>query len=394
MNGEINNGNGNGNGKVKSAYKLPEYIKRIAILYSHVKREDFPTEIQYITEKDAQKDAEYVANEVRKFNVECVAMSADDSLVEKLKEFKPDMVFNLVDSVKGLEYLASTIPGILDMLGIPFTGATLLGLALCYNKYLSKRLLQSAGIPVPIFQLFHTPNDKLDVHLRFPLISKLNEIHGGVEINDMAISENEKQLRERLNFLMKTYNQEVIVEEYIAGREVVACVLEGTNTKIYMGERIFNKPDNKYIIATFDDQWITPVAKDEKEWVYRYEKYEDPLLREYVRRAFHITDMLDYAKFDIRIDASGRYYFIDSNANPAFGPKEYGTEELGTVMGYVMEGLYNIPFSEILRRIIVNTVGNGDTENTANSITDVTEPNELQNDSEMIDENVEEVASI
>ena len=263
------------------------------------------------------------------------------------------MVFNLVDSIKGLEYLSSTIPGILDMLDIPFTGTQLLGLALCCNKYLSKRLLQSAGIPVPNFQLFHTPNDKLNINLRFPLISKLNEIHGGVEISELAISEDEKQLRERLNFLIKTYNQEVVVEEYIAGREVVACVLQGTNVKIYMGERIFNKPDKKYIITTFDDQWVTPVVLDKKEWAYYYEKYEDQLLRDYVRRAFDITSMLDYGKFDIRMDSSGRYYFIDSNANPAFGPKE-----LGTAMGYVMQDLYNVPFSEILRngKFIINSV--------------------------------------
>jgi len=355
------NVNINGTERIKIGNKIPDYVKRIAVAYSYVKREYFPTEVQYITEKDSEQDAEYIANEIRKFGIETKAISADDFFVEKIKEFNPDMVFNLVDSIKGLEYLSSTIPGILDMLDIPFTGTQLLGLALCCNKYLSKRLLQSAGIPVPNFQLFHTPNDKLNINLRFPLISKLNEIHGGVEISELAISEDEKQLRERLNFLIKTYNQEVVVEEYIAGREVVACVLQGTNVKIYMGERIFNKPDKKYIITTFDDQWVTPVVLDKKEWAYYYEKYEDQLLRDYVRRAFDITSMLDYGKFDIRMDSSGRYYFIDSNANPAFGPKE-----LGTAMGYVMQDLYNVPFSEILRRIIINTTGDTDSDSNGN----------------------------
>ncbi len=355
------NVNINGTERIKIGNKIPDYVKRIAVAYSYVKREYFPTEVQYITEKDSEQDAEYIANEIRKFGIETKAISADDFFVEKIKEFNPDMVFNLVDSIKGLEYLSSTIPGILDMLDIPFTGTQLLGLALCCNKYLSKRLLQSAGIPVPNFQLFHTPNDKLNINLRFPLISKLNEIHGGVEISELAISEDEKQLRERLNFLIKTYNQEVVVEEYIAGREVVACVLQGTNVKIYMGERIFNKPDKKYIITTFDDQWVTPVVLDKKEWAYYYEKYEDQLLRDYVRRAFDITSMLDYGKFDIRMDSSGRYYFVDSNANPAFGPKE-----LGTAMGYVMQDLYNVPFSEILRRIIINTTGDTDIDSNGN----------------------------
>ena len=60
-----------------------------------------------------------------------------------------------------------------------------------------KKLLQQAGIPTPTYQLFDTPNDILNPTLRFPLISKLNEIHGAVEITDDSISETENHLRNR-----------------------------------------------------------------------------------------------------------------------------------------------------------------------------------------------------
>ena len=119
--------------------------------------------------------------------------------------------------------------------------------------------------------------------------------------------------------------------------------------------------DKKYVFMTFEDQYVTPAGDNEQADVFYYVKYEDPLLRDYVRRAFDITDMLDYGKFDIRIDASGRYYFIDSNANPAFAPKE-----IGTAMGFVAQGLYNVSFTDILRRIINNTINpieNGQTAN-------------------------------
>ena len=211
-------------------------VKKIGVIYSDVKREYFPTEEQYITEKDAKRDAEIIAQEIEKLGIKAELYAGNDSLVDNLKKDKPDMVFNLVDSVKGNEYLSSTIPGILDILDIPYTGAGLLGLALCYNKYLTKELLSNAGIPVPHIQLFNSPNDYIDPELRYPLISKLNEIHGAVEINKDSISENEKHLRERLKFLIETYNQPVLVEEYIAGREITALTLEGNNTKVYMAE--------------------------------------------------------------------------------------------------------------------------------------------------------------
>src|SRR3989338_5187552 len=183
----------------ENGYSLP---KMVGVICSEVKREYFPTEVSYITEKDALEDAKVISEQITKLGIESKVYVGDDTLVERLKKDKPDMVFNLVDSVKGIDSLSSAIPGILEMLEIPYTGGDILGLALCFNKFLTKELFLSAGVPVPHFQLFNNPNDVLDPSLRYPLISKLNEIHGAVEITQDAVSENEKHLRERLKFLM------------------------------------------------------------------------------------------------------------------------------------------------------------------------------------------------
>jgi len=325
-------------------------VSKIGVIYSDAKREYFPTDEQYTTEKTAKEDADKIAHAIKELGLEVKTFPGNDDMVLDLKKYKPDMVFNLVDSMKGNEYLSSTIPGLLDVMDIPYTGAGLLGLALCFNKYLTKVLLQSAGIPVPNFQLFHNPNDFMDPALRYPLISKLNEIHGAVEINKDSISENENHLRDRLKYLMDTYKQPVLVEEYIAGREITALMLEGNNTKVYMAEKIFNKPDEKYLFATFDDQW-SDFSDDQKTWPYTYAKYDDSNLKDIVKKAVELTRMADYAKFDVRLDQSGRYFFIDSNANPAFAPKSSTT-----AIGLIIEELYSIPFSEIITRLICNTM--------------------------------------
>lgn len=319
---------------------------RIGVVYSDVKREYFPTEQQYITEKNALSDATIIAEEIKKLGCQVFLYAGNETLTASILKDKPEMIFNLVDSIKGNEYLSSTIPGMLDMMDIPYTGAGLLGLALCYNKFLTKKLLQNSGVPVPNFQLFNASNEPLDINLRFPLISKLNEIHGAVEISNKSISENEKELRERLDFLIKTYKQPVLVEEYIAGREIVVYMLQGFNIKTYMAEKMFNKPDQKYQIATFEDQWTEGDKKPEDQ-AYTYQKYEDINLKEFARKAFEITRMEDYGKFDVRQDASGRFYFIDVNLNPAFGPKK-----LDTAIGLIIEDLYGIPFTDILKRLI------------------------------------------
>ncbi len=324
-----------------NGFHLP---KKVGIIYSEVKRKYFPTESQYLTEKDAYHDARIVAKYLRRMKIRVHLYPGDATLPGRLRHDRPNVVLNLVGSVKGNEYLASSIPGILELLDLPYTGAGILGEALCYNKFLVKKLLEQNGIPVPRYQLFNTPFDPLDPTLRFPLISKLNEIHGAVEITKNAVSETEKHLRERVKFLIETYNQPVLVEEFIVGRELTAILLEGLNKKVYLGEKVFPKTrqKDKYLFAAFEDQW----EKD----TFHYQKYHDPLLRDYVKKAFEITDMADYAKFDVRLDSSGRYYFIDSNSNPAFGPKE-----LDCALANILD-LYDITFTEILKRLLLNTI--------------------------------------
>lgn len=335
MNGISSNG-------LKNGYDLP---KTVGIIYSEVKRDYFPTEAQYITEKDADKDAVLISEYLKKLNVEPFLYAGNSDLPTSLQKDKPDMVINLVDSIKGFEFLSSSIPGVLELLEIPYTGADILGMSLDTNKFVTKKLLQQNGVPVPNYQLFINANDMMDPTLRYPLISKLNEIHGGVEITQDCISENEKHLRERLKYLISTYKQPVIVEEFIVGREVTTILLEGLNKKVYMAEKVFTVTDRKYIFQTFEDQWLSHELKN-----FYYQKYDDPLLREYVRRAFDIAKMMDYGKFDVRIDSSGRYFFIDSNTNPAFGPKE-----CDCALSYILD-LYGINFQETLRRLLINTI--------------------------------------
>ncbi|HSX39126.1 MAG TPA: hypothetical protein VLI92_00865 [Candidatus Saccharimonadales bacterium] len=319
--------------------------KKVAILYSEVKREYFPTEDQYKSEVGVIDEAKAVAGYLNKMGIETLVAPGNYELSKFLEQNRPDMVFNLVQSVRGHEELEPTIAAMLELMEIPYTGTGMLGLSITHNKYFTKKLLEQVGLPVPRYQLFNTPNDPMDGQLKFPLISKLNEIHGSVGIDQSSVSEDEKQLRQKIKDLLAIYKQPILVEEFIVGSEITCVILEGTNRKVYAAEK--NLPDipgQKYKLATFDYQWNdkTPAL---------YLKHDGgELLRDYIKNAFDILKMDDYAKFDLRQDASGRYYFIDCNANPAFGPKEEGIA-FGTLLD-----MFGIPFEEALRRLIENTI--------------------------------------
>lgn len=318
--------------------------KFVGLIHSEVKREYFPTEMQYITEKDAEHEARVIASYLEKMGIKVKLYPGRPEVVQQLVKDKPEMIFNLVGSISGQDYLTAIIPGMMEAIDIPYTGAGMLGESLAYNKFLVKQLLQSHGVPTPQSQMMPTPNTPLDYNLRFPLITKLNEIHGAVEVTKDAISMDEKHLRERVKHLIHTYQQPVIVEEFVAGREYTAIVLEGLNTKVYIAEKVFPEPDNPMQFATFDAQWVTNAVS------YTYVKVIDPILSELVKKAFFILKMAGYAKFDIRVDQARRYYFVDSNSNPAFGPKE-----LDVAMATILD-MYDVSFTEILKRLMANTM--------------------------------------
>ena len=142
--------------------------KKVAILYSEVKRKYFPTYEQYLTEKDAQMEAESLVPYLRHLGIRTVLLPADTRLAGRLRRHRPNLVMNFVCSVRGCEYLSATVPAMLELLEIPYTGVNMLGFNLCMNKYMTKDLLQRHGIPVPRFQLFTSWRGRLGPPMPLP----------------------------------------------------------------------------------------------------------------------------------------------------------------------------------------------------------------------------------
>lgn len=325
---------------------------KIVILYSEVKREYFATEEHYRTEVEVYERARVIAPYFERMGAKVYFLPGNADVGIKLLRLKPTLVLNLVDSIRGQEYLASAVPGTLELLGLPYTGSGILSMSINLNKFLTKKLLEQYGLPVPRYQLISDPGEPINPLLRYPLISKINDIHGAVEIDETAVAETESALRDRLKHLISTYKQDVLIEEFIVGRELSAIVFEGSKRKVYVGEKVFSeeRTPGPYKIASFTAVWQDE-EQDPMKQIFHYEKYEpSEALKEDIKKAYDVLKMEDYGKFDMRIDQSGRYYFIDPNVNPAFGPKE-----AACALGLVMN-MYGIDFPQILKRLVANTL--------------------------------------
>lgn len=315
----------------------------VVVAYSSVEREFFATKDAYEAEVEVEQRAIEVSEEVRKLGIPVRTLPGDQYFYTNLLVDKPDVVINLVDTLKGRDQLQPSVPAALELANIPYTGAGMEGLIIGNNRNLTKRLLMSYDVPTPPFQFIRRAGTSVDEDLGLPLIVKLNEGGGSVGIDNHAVKESFRAAKLRANHLLSTYRVPVIVEKFIDGPEITCVVYDdGVKRHVFMAQKKFGiKPDGKHEFTSIESY---------KSWnAYKYIPVEEDLKYEITKlaiRAFRGLQHKDYAKFDIRVDtATGVPYITDSNPNTAFGP------DIGLPMTEVMK-MNGAEFSDVLASLL------------------------------------------
>ncbi len=297
---------------------LLQRLRLIAVAYSHVKVEWFATKAAYDAEAEVEQRARDVVAALKKLGLRAKAYRADRYFMAKLLVDQPDLVLNLVDTLRGSDALQTSIPGALELAGVPYTGAGMRGLVIGNDRHLAKELLDANDVPTPPYQLVTRRGTVLRPDLELPLIVKLNESGGSVGIDNDAAKESYAEAQQQADALIETYKMPVIVERFIDGPEITAIVFDdGEQTHVFCGQKVFkDSEERKYHFTSFesysdpDCYHYAPVAPE-----------VDAAVADYARRAFRVLHCQDYAKFDVRLDpATATPYFIDANPNTAFGP--------------------------------------------------------------------------
>lgn len=334
--------------KLKSDKESLKNLKLVVVAYSHVEREFFPTQASYDAEIEVEDRAQEVVDEIKKLGIEAKGIPGDQYFLTNILVDKPDLIVNLVDTLRGQDKLQTSVPAALELSNVPYTGAQMEGMVIGNNRNLTKRLLMAYDIPTPYFQFIRRIGVGIDEDLGLPLIVKLNESGGSVGIDNHAVKETIKGAQTKADSMISTYKMPVIVEKFIDGPEITVLVFDdGAKKHVFMGEKIFKKkPDGKHYFTSHESY--------EDENAYKYKKVEEPLnskIATLAVRAFRGLLHRDYAKFDIRLEeSSGTPFFTDSNPNTAFGP------DTGLPMTEVM-ALNGITFQETLISLLSKYAG-------------------------------------
>lgn len=265
-----------------------------------------------------------------------VFLPADANLPYALKDTKPDICFNLAEGLGG-DGREAQVPGLLEMLRIPYTGSRVVTNAVSLDKTLTKRIWRDRRLPVAPFQEFCTGNEPLRPDLRFPLFVKPAREGTGMGVDSKAIVNTEADLRERAKWVINTYRQPALVEQYLPGREFTVAVMGRADSKLYSRHPEWYDVDgfHRFPIMELDSSAsITPgiysnaaKSKDIGEIgapdFYCPAHVDDELakkLQYYAWRGHNVIGAQDISRVDIRLDAKGQPCLIEINTLPGITP--------------------------------------------------------------------------
>src|SRR5512132_771816 len=180
-------------------------IKLVAVAYSFVDKALFPNEEAYKAEAEVEERAQEVIEEIKKLGLEAKGYPADQYLLTNILVDKPDVIVNLVDTVRGKDKLASTIPAFLEYANIPFTGCGITGMVIGSNRHLFKELLAANEIPTPEYKFVRDLRSNTPPSFEPPYIVKLNESGGSLGIDDRAVKDTAAQVMKKVEQMREEY---------------------------------------------------------------------------------------------------------------------------------------------------------------------------------------------
>jgi len=282
--------------------------------------------IEYKTEYD-------VVTGLREHGHEVQPLGLYDDLTplrRAIQNFKPHIVFNLLEEFHGEPMLDQNVVSYLELIRMPYTGCNPRGLMIARDKALSKMILHHYRIRIPHFAVVPAGRKlkRKPARLTYPLIVKSQIEESSFGIAEASIVHNDEKLAERIDFMHAKVGTDLILEQYVDGRELYVGVMGNTRLQVLpVWELEMRKlRSDAPRIATRQVKWnrkfqerrgikLGP-ARDLPPEVER-------LLVKTTKRLYRLLQLSGYARVDFRLDTQGRPYFLEANPNPEIG---YGEE--------------------------------------------------------------------
>jgi D-alanine-D-alanine ligase len=244
-------------------------------------------------------------------------------IVEKLKSFAPEVVFNLTESFHSSRAHEPNIPALLELMRVKYTGARPDGLMLCKDKALAKKVLAYHRVRVPHF-VISTEQRPLKRLRRFVYPAFVKPV--GEESSDgiakASFAKSEEEALERARFIHEKFHCDALIEEYIDGRELYLSVMGNRKLTVLPTREIFfhEVPQDTPKFATFKAKWDDTYRK--KWGIQNGPATELPSgveakLARLARKVYRVLKIRGFGRVDVRLTPAGEVFVIEANPNPS-----------------------------------------------------------------------------
>lgn len=275
-----------------------------------------------LEEYDSAETVNLLAAAIRSAGHEPVALGGGRSFLNQVLETGVDFVFNIAEGRGAYRSREAQVPSVLEMLGIPYSGADPQTLAVALDKPLTKRILQTAGVATPRWQVFESPADidHADWSLfKFPVFAKPAFEGSSKGIRFSAVAETSDKAAQEIARLLESYRQPVLLEEFIDGDEVTCGIIgnlkaDGTDPLVWPLRVVPRQKSGPFIYSL-------EVKRDYRNLVdYEFPAaLPAPVLERIKQQAllvFRTLGCRDFSRVDFRITPDGTPWFLEINPLP------------------------------------------------------------------------------
>jgi len=239
-----------------------------------------------------------------------------------IDEFKPHLVFNLLEEFDGESLFDSHVVSYLELLRIPYTGCNPRGLMIARDKALAKKILSYHRLKSPKFAVYprNKPFKSIPKNLSFPLIVKCLSEEASLGLSKASVVQNEEKLKERIDYIHQKIGVDAIIEEFVSGREFYVGIMGNYRLEMLPVWEVFYKKADKP-----EAEFYSRSAK----WNEKYRQRKgiesgkaeitpelEKKIQDIARKTYKALELNGYARIDVRMDDKENIFIIEANPNP------------------------------------------------------------------------------
>jgi D-alanine-D-alanine ligase len=305
-----------------------------------------------LEEYDSPETVEAIATALETSGHSVVKLGGGREFIANILQNNTDFVFNISEGLGNHRSREAQVPAILEMLDIPYSGSDPQCLAICLDKPLTKKLVATAGIRAPKWQLVTDYRQLKEIPLDgFPLPAFIKPAYEGSSkgIRLGSRVETAAQIAEVAAQLLEHYRQPVMIEEFIAGDEVTVGMVGNSPAKILGIMRVLAKKRSTSFIYSLE-------VKREWEQLVDYEcpaLLETDILEEIASSSldvFRVLGCRDFARLDFKLSSEGVPYFLEINPLAGLNPKSSDLPIMAYKLGWTYQALISAILNAALQR--------------------------------------------